>query len=727
MTNPSETDSRHAMAVLEDGIRRCRDLLKQVRPSETDLRDALCYLKYAYSDAEYALTGVEKPEWHVLRSGAIDMVAQLLAPLKAFNPELNNWEKSRDPGIPVEGSRLRSGGKRPFDPRQVRAVYEEERKRIREELPPRQPPRAERGGSGGGRPAPPRQENSVGSGANTPPGRPRSPPPRVPEGSGATEDRHRYPLTPPPVDGARYPPPPLPDGGERSDRVGPPGGRFRLPTSEEEGTYDEYDGRERRRDRRSNRNRRRYGHQDDDLDFFRGAFQEEITALQNLDLGDDFRYPSDRAFAMYFPEFDFIKAMRSHSLRKWDGSIRDYPNFKHTYYRMVFVQREHYMHKILALEQMVPEDVKKELFHGLHNTVSDLGQRLRRLEDRYGGQERQLKQIVGDLQKLTNKGKVPYTDLRRAVEDVSAYLERPSTLPGAGETLVVLLKKVVPKHLRTQFSDAMHQWNRPRTGNNFVAYIKRRLNYEMDESDDFDKKEKLGDKHEEENKEKKVSQRTLGKMYKTTGGASCRSEESENNLGSSSGEEGDCRLTGESARLPRSLPTCKCCEVGQHHLHSCRKFFMTFSLKERVAFTKQHNVCYKCLRYDHNISDCIFRNKPDCHFCRSAQHHYLLCPGPEEGVVETVEGYGLENIGELIARKNISTMQLVANIEGKNGRLIPVNILPDTGASHNILDRKVAERAGLGGFQCKYRVTAHGGHVTEHEALCGELTLVNPK
>ena len=87
-----------------------------------------------------------------------------------------------------------------------------------------------------------------------------------------------------------------------------------------------------------------------------------MNALQNLDLGDDFRYPSDQAFELYFPEFDFVKAMRSNSLRKWDGTIRDYPNFRHNYYRMVFVQREHYMHKILALEQMVSETIKKDCF-----------------------------------------------------------------------------------------------------------------------------------------------------------------------------------------------------------------------------------------------------------------------------------------------------------------------------------------------------------------------------
>ena len=144
---------------------------------------------------------------------------------------------------------------------------------------------------------------------------------------------------------------------------------------------------------------KKYGHQEYDLDFFRGAYQDKVSALQNPQLGDDFCYPSDEAFVWYFPEFDFVKAMRGNSLRKWDGTIKDYPSFKH-YYHMIYVQREHYMHKILALEVMVPEQIKKELFHGPQHTVEDLGQRLQQLEGHFGGQEKQMKQIGNDLQKL---------------------------------------------------------------------------------------------------------------------------------------------------------------------------------------------------------------------------------------------------------------------------------------------------------------------------------------
>ena len=67
---------------------------------------------------------------------------------------------------------------------------------------------------------------------------------------------------------------------------------------------------------------------------------------------------------------------------------------------------------------------------------------------------------------------------------------------------------------------------------------------------------------------------------------------------------------------------------------------------------------------------------------------------------------GFENLGEIITKRDISMMQLVASIQGADGRLIPVNVLPDTGASHNVVERKAAIRAGLTGLDCKYR--GHG-------------------
>ena len=266
----------------------------------------------------------------------------------------------------------------------VKDVYEDEKRCILRNLAALQPSttRAEvrmAETSGIAASAETRREFSVGSAVRTPPERPTASPPRPPTAQAAAETVEETPIeTPPPASpvGERppegrflVPPPGYPVGG------GPPGGRFELPTTGEDMGYDDCSAPERRgtnRCRKKGKQKGKYGHQEDDVDFFRGTFEEEAVAPHNLDFGDD---PSDKPFELYFPEFDFVKAMRSNSLRKWDGTIRDYPNFCHNYCRMVFVQRE-YMHKIMALEQMVPDQIKKELFHGLHNTVSDLGQRL---------------------------------------------------------------------------------------------------------------------------------------------------------------------------------------------------------------------------------------------------------------------------------------------------------------------------------------------------------------
>ena len=125
---------------------------------------------------------------------------------------------------------------------------------------------------------------------------------------------------------------------------------------------------------------------------------------------------------------------------------------------------------------------------------------------------------------------------------MSAYLDCPSTLLGTGETLVVLLKKVIPKHFKTQHYDAMYQWGQPRTGNSFVAYMKRKLTYEIDETEEHDKKELPSVKKNDENKEKKPSSKILGKMYRTSGKAAEGSPS--DTSGGSSAEEGECLSLG---------------------------------------------------------------------------------------------------------------------------------------------------------------------------------------
>ena len=98
MASPaSKEEADKCLAVLEEAIQRCQMILGQRGAQEVALRDGLCLLKFAHADAERALLGSERPDWLTLSGRTIQMVSALLEPLKSFSPQLNNWERARDP------------------------------------------------------------------------------------------------------------------------------------------------------------------------------------------------------------------------------------------------------------------------------------------------------------------------------------------------------------------------------------------------------------------------------------------------------------------------------------------------------------------------------------------------------------------------------------------------------------------------------------------------------
>ena len=134
MNTPSEIEIKAYMAVLEDVIERCKAILAQKKVQEADLRDGLSLLKLAHSDTEYGLVGLERDDWLKLRASAVVLVAELLRPLRAFNPDLTTWERARDPTIPVQGRHTRSGSCRNFDYPRIKEVYEGINKKVWERI-----------------------------------------------------------------------------------------------------------------------------------------------------------------------------------------------------------------------------------------------------------------------------------------------------------------------------------------------------------------------------------------------------------------------------------------------------------------------------------------------------------------------------------------------------------------------------------------------------------------
>ena len=108
-------------------------------------------------------------------------------------------------------------------------------------------------------------------------------------------------------------------------------------------------------------------------------------------------------------------------------------------------------------------------------------------------------------------------------------------------------------------------------------------------------------------------------------------------LKTNSGVQSESKASDETCEKgtkgKQEWPCCPCCQKENHGLHNCRKFFLIFNLKEKVAFAKQQKVCFKCLRGDHDLQGCHFCKKAGCRFCASQEHHYLLCPGGNEVIL----------------------------------------------------------------------------------------------
>ena len=60
-------------------------------------------------------------------------------------------------------------------------------------------------------------------------------------------------------------------------------------------------------------------------EFFGKRYKEECQEIEEIDLGPDFVYPSQRAFEKYLGEFDFMKHLKHGILAKFDGTVKKVP------------------------------------------------------------------------------------------------------------------------------------------------------------------------------------------------------------------------------------------------------------------------------------------------------------------------------------------------------------------------------------------------------------------
>ena len=368
-----EASPQEVSALLHDALDRCRKILERKPYEEAELRGVLCWLKLALDEAQpiFIIEGTALN--HPLLAEESQMVEKLLATLKTIYPTISTWERACDPKYAVANRGTRRGSQpgQAFDPVEMRKGYDANRARIHRTFevpvhlapppgPPVRPAEATRQRDPEVTEPPTNTTGNLVSDSTRPGGGGaaefRTDGPQG--GESSAEDRTRRPM--PRGQG--------PEAGDfllESSAPEPRGHRSLGPWPARELATTDSGSETTGRHRRSRTLKSKYGHQEDDAELFSRCFGTAQDALHLLDLGDQFRYPSDKAFMKHFPVCDFQKAMKTGGLPKFDGTIRGYPGFRSNFYYMLYVQREHYLTKLLALEYMVPDKVKLTLFHGL--------------------------------------------------------------------------------------------------------------------------------------------------------------------------------------------------------------------------------------------------------------------------------------------------------------------------------------------------------------------------
>ena len=805
---PGLEEAEPVLQELEQAIEQAQGTLEDQHAQEADLRDRLYELRRAYEAAEPFWLIIEISRTNAFKGAVKEARDRLLARTKALNPQINSWEKAIDPACRVSEVSTRSGRKkaRPFQPPipllkfiqdqggAARAPQEEEDNGQNEEGPSTGPRRSQSalrvpvepqtseilqtrqqppvGASSRNQSAERGEEqpawitqsmlkdiqetvagmkqflSRVDSSDEEAPRRAKSNRRQYEREDRRREDRMADPLQLAhlshlrPASGSLLPKSPWAEVSEPQPR---PASFKSMREQKTEPKIPPYLADTRRRPRYA---REEEEEEAEDEEYFKNRYEQENEEAEEIDLGPYFVYPSRRTFEKYFGEFDFIKHVRHGTLSKFDGTVKGYPAFRKNFYELVYVQRVGYLHKLMALEYMVPEKIQKELFGDLDNSAAHFGRRIKRLEQRFGGQDRQEQYLIELLTEAKAKAagrRLPYQELLELARHVDSHLAKGFRFTGTSDPILVHLRDLVPHHIKTAFSMEMLRCGAEETGKAFLKYLLDAVRVEM-RAQESNPKRGDGEKAGQPEKNKADKPKVLGKLYRTKGKVhrrtSSSSSDSEENPPKTDKRNTDTEpettvYTSTVRTKNTEPPKCTCCNEGAHFLYNCYKFVHEYSLNKKRRFVETDGRCFRCLRPGHLRAACLGR-EVECRFCKKTNHHYLLCFREEEqGEIKVAhveedapalvqDDFNFEALGETVTNKRVTPLQMVLNVLNHDGKVVKINAMPDTGSTHNIMELGALKELGLEGTKCKYTVTGHGGHTSTHEAVCATLMLCSP-
>ena len=153
-------------------------------------------------------------------------------------------------------------------------------------------------------------------------------------------------------------------------------------------------------------------------------------------------------------------------------------------------------------------------------------------------------------------------------------------------------------------------------------------------------------------------------------------------------------------------PYCFKCD-GNHWLPQC-SFFKEMVVSERMRFCMRRGLCYACFGVRHGLERCSFKRECGRNGCK-LYHHQLLHD----------DSKGTTNASSCCAQVEVNRIAfgvICLDAVGADGRLVPVNVMLDSGSNSTLIREGLARKLRVKGQQQVLRISGVAGSSSTHES-----------
>ena len=172
----------------------------------------------------------------------------------------------------------------------------------------------------------------------------------------------------------------------------------------------------------------------------------------NMKFGENWPVPTIEEANKKYTVYDFHRnAPGGGLLPIFSENILDYPSWQSTICQSIHVQNRPVMQKCLALDSCVSDRLRSEMFTGLGTSAYEYWLRTQRLDDRFGGEQRQMAALMYKLDCLRNVEKSTQA-LQQAVYVLQHIIHTPFWTAKGAEMIGMLMHKMSTS-VRRSFAD----------------------------------------------------------------------------------------------------------------------------------------------------------------------------------------------------------------------------------------------------------------------------------